>query len=230
MVAPRPLNAALGSNGELAVQFRPLSPQAFDAVHGHSLLQAVYEALQAQIGSDTRYSAIEQLPNVPASAKVAWYVWWFIAEAGGSGIPGYLANHVGSTAEVRSFRKALDVIGAVEAVRLLDAALALEEVASSLPPDHESDWYKQFKAGDTRILFVSTCFSENGVDRILAELPDRFTGAYYYSEEAVPFADALTAAAMFYRRKQLNDPHERVLRSINGYFGKSRRLFYKSAP
>ena len=128
------------------MQFQPLSPQAFDALHGHSLLQAVYEALQAQLGSDTRYSAIELLPNAPASAKVAWYVWWFIAEAGGSGIPGYLANHVGSTAEVRSFRKALDAIGAVEAVRLLDAALALEEVASCLPPDDESEWYKQFRA------------------------------------------------------------------------------------
>jgi hypothetical protein len=99
------------------VQFQPLSPQAFDALHGHSLLQAVYEALQAQLGSDSRYSAIELLPNAPASAKVAWYVWCFIAEAGGSGIPGYL-----------------------------DAALALEEVASCLPPDDESDWYKQFKA------------------------------------------------------------------------------------
>jgi len=88
---------------------------------------------------------------------------------------------------------------------------------------------KKLSDSETRILFVSTCFSEKGVDRILTCLPERFTGAYYFSEEKVPFADALTAAAMFYRRKELNKPHAKVLADINGYFGTKKRLFYKSA-
>lgn len=89
---------------------------------------------------------------------------------------------------------------------------------------------KELNDGDTRILFVSTCYSERGVDKIFSALPNYFTGAYYFSEEDVPFADALTTAAMFYRRKEINNPHERILKSINGYFGRNKRLFYKSAP
>lgn len=80
----------------------------------------------------------------------------------------------------------------------------------------------------TRILFVSTCFSEHGVNRLLDFLHDRFTGVYYFNGDEVPFADALTVAAMFYRRKELNRPHQKVLNSINGYFGGRKRLFYRS--
>ncbi len=83
---------------------------------------------------------------------------------------------------------------------------------------------------ETRILFVSTCHSSAGVDRILNLIPDRFTGAYYFSTDSVPFADALTVASMFYRKKMLNDPHEHVLAAINGYFGRPKRLFYRNVP
>jgi hypothetical protein len=34
---------------------------------------------------------------------------------------------------------------------------------------------------------------------------------------------------MFYRCKELNRPHAKVLANINGYFGKKKRLHYKSA-
>lgn len=99
---------------------------------------------------------------------------------------------------------------------------------NDLADDFLAPRLKVLNDGETRILFVSTCFSRQGVDRILDRIPDRFTGAYYFSEDTIPFADALTAAAMFYRRKELNRPHEKVLMNINSYFGKKKRLFYRS--
>ena len=125
--------------------FIPLSAQDMECLEGHALLQAVYESLQVQLGQETDFLAVDRLQNTPKYAKVAWYVWWFIAEAGGSGIPGYLANHVTSAAEVKAFREALVTIEAHEVVTLLDSALAIEEVAECLPQDDQSSWYQQFK-------------------------------------------------------------------------------------
>ncbi|QJW83946.1 hypothetical protein HK414_08135 [Ramlibacter terrae] len=105
-----------------------------------------------------------------------------------------------------------------------------EVTRNDLAEDFLAPRLKVLEGEETRILFVSTCFSEHGVDRILDQIPDRFTGAYYFSEDEVPFADALTAAAMFYRRKELNRPHQKILANINSYFGKKKRLFYRSAP
>lgn len=101
---------------------------------------------------------------------------------------------------------------------------------SDLAEDFLAPRLKVLEGEETRILFVSTCFSEHGVDRIFEKIADRFTGAYYFSEDSVPFADALTAAAMFYRRKELNRPHQKILKSINSYFGTKKRLFYRSTP
>jgi hypothetical protein len=134
----------LGSNGKLVVNFSPLNPADLSGLEGHELLQAVYEGLQSQLAGEHGYFAVERLAGAPKAAKNAWYVWWFIAEAGGSGIPGYLANHVMSTAELQAFRDALISIEAQECVTLLDAALALEEIAECLPNDSGSSWYEQF--------------------------------------------------------------------------------------
>lgn len=126
--------------------FRPLSPQDLECHDGHALLQAMYESLQEQLGQETDFLAIERLQGAPQYAKVAWYIWWFVAEAGGSGIPGYLANHVTTTAEVQAFRDSLVSIKAHEVVTLLDAALALEDVVEGLPQDDQSSWFQQFKS------------------------------------------------------------------------------------
>lgn len=100
---------------------------------------------------------------------------------------------------------------------------------TELAEDFLSPRLKPLEGNETRILFVSTCYSSHGVQRILELLPDRFTGAYYFSKDEVPFADTLTTSAMFYRRKELNRPHEKVLASINGYFAKTtKRLFYRN--
>jgi hypothetical protein len=126
------------------VTFRPFPPGALDDLHGHELLQAVYEHLQSHLSGEYGFFAIEKLAGTPEAAKVAWYVWWFIAEAGSSGIPGYLANHVDSISELCKFRAALVAIDGHEAVALLDAGLALEEVAECLPNDGPSGWREQF--------------------------------------------------------------------------------------
>ena len=127
------------------MSFRPMSSESLSGVAGHALLQAVFEHLQGQVASGDGYIAIERLAGTPEIARVAWYIWCFVAEAGGSGIPGYLANHVNTIEEIRAFRNALVSVEATEVLGLLDAALALEDVVDALSSYPESDWLEQFK-------------------------------------------------------------------------------------
>jgi hypothetical protein len=114
--------------------------------------------------------------------------------------------------------------GSTDGISLLGGEISWLDLAE----DFLAPRLKVLEEGETRILFVSTCFSEPGLNRLLDMLSDRFTGAYYFNGDTVPFADALTAAAMFYRRKDLDRPHAKVLKGINGYFGGRKRIHYRS--
>ena len=55
-----------------------------------------------------------------------------------------------------------------------------------------------------------------------------FTGIYHFHPKTVKFADSLTVAGMFYRKKSLARPHAAVVKSINDFFGE--KLFAYAEP
>jgi hypothetical protein len=81
----------------------------------------------------------------------------------------------------------------------------------------------------TRVLFLSCCHSRDGVDIIKNEMPEYFTGAYFYNNEIVPFATSITISSMFYRKKILKNPHAAICKGINTFFNK-KLLSYVSIP
>jgi len=83
----------------------------------------------------------------------------------------------------------------------------LKEVAPALP------------RGKQRILCLSCCHSHEGYKAMVSSLEGHFTGIYYFYEEKVGFATAMTVWSMFYRKKKLSKPAKKIIKSINEFFG-----------
>lgn len=78
---------------------------------------------------------------------------------------------------------------------------------------------KPLANGETRILFLSCCKSSSAKGSIKRHIPGYFTGIYYFKPKFVLFADSLTVAGMFYRKKHLKNPHAALVKGINTFFG-----------
>lgn len=56
------------------------------------------------------------------------------------------------------------------------------------------------------------------VDQMASHLKGHFTHAYHFAEETVEFATAMTVWSMFYRKKTLERPLQKVIDPINTFF------------
>jgi len=54
-----------------------------------------------------------------------------------------------------------------------------------------------------------------------AHLQGFFTIMYYFHEESIEFSESVTVWSMFYLKKNLSDPHEKIGEYINDFFEKS---------
>lgn len=77
---------------------------------------------------------------------------------------------------------------------------------------------KPLDKGESRILFLSCCNSASAKDSIKRYMPGYFTGIYYFVPKKVLFADSLTVAGMFYRKKRLANPQQAIVKDINTFF------------
>jgi hypothetical protein len=73
-------------------------------------------------------------------------------------------------------------------------------------------------AGRQRVLSLSCCYSEEGYKALRTLLRRHFTGCYYFGKRRIPFSDAMTTWAMFYKRKTIERPHGAVVDRINSFF------------
>ena len=127
--------------------YQPMPPALLEEAQDHQLLQNVYEHLASLLGNQWHpLENIELLGATPQAARHAWYVWWFEAEVGGSGISGWLVNHAPAASVIISSHQALATIGASEALELLEAGFALAQ-AWDAPFIHsrEAAWFNQFR-------------------------------------------------------------------------------------
>lgn len=69
-----------------------------------------------------------------------------------------------------------------------------------------------------RVLTLSCCFSEYGFLKMKDNLKGHFTGCYYFSEDELSFATALTTWSMFYEQKTINRPQKKIIEKINSFF------------
>lgn len=60
--------------------------------------------------------------------------------------------------------------------------------------------------GEHRVLSLSCCHSPSAVNKMRASLSSWFTGYYFFAEEKVGFADAITAWSLFYLQKDAMAP------------------------
>jgi hypothetical protein len=70
----------------------------------------------------------------------------------------------------------------------------------------------------TRVMALSCCYSTFGAAALGASLSGYFTGIYHFKSPKISFADAQATWAMFYLKKQLTKPHEKIRDRINDSF------------
>jgi hypothetical protein len=123
-----------------------MPPALLDEEHDHQLLQNVYEHLASLLGTEWHpIESIETLDGLPAAAKIAWYIWWFEAEVGGSGISGWLVDHAPAASVIIASHEALATIGASEGLELLEAGFAPARVQDAPFLDApEAAWFDRF--------------------------------------------------------------------------------------
>jgi hypothetical protein len=78
---------------------------------------------------------------------------------------------------------------------------------------------RRLTGDEQRILCLSCCHSRSAFQRIRPRLRSYFTGCYYFRPELVGFAQCLTTWSMFYYRKDLGRPHQKIVEKINAFFG-----------
>lgn len=126
--------------------YQPIPQSLLDEANDHQLLQNVYEHLFGLLGDQWHpLENIDLLEAVPVAARRAWYVWWFEAEVGGSGISGWLVDHAPAASVIIGSHEALTAMGARDALELLEAGMApaQEWDAPFLQSPHAS-WFGQF--------------------------------------------------------------------------------------
>lgn len=66
--------------------------------------------------------------------------------------------------------------------------------------------------------------------KALAEhLVGYFSGGYYFCQETIAFSQAITVWSMFYLKKRLQLPHQKIVAAINAFLGEE-IIGYRSFP
>lgn len=73
---------------------------------------------------------------------------------------------------------------------------------------------------ERRVMVFSCCHSHDGFSATKKIFRNHFTGAYLFESEEADFCDALAVWAMFYLKKTVRNPHERIAEDVNRFFGK----------
>jgi hypothetical protein len=131
-------------------EYTPIADSVFDQPDDQFLFESVFHHL-LQLFDNVYPSpqSIESRTDIPASAKVAWYLWQFAMDVSSSGIPDYLLNHCPSVKQMMLTHRALKTVQAVELLVLLEAAIPfVNEISKpygefSAFPLHE--WFDQFQ-------------------------------------------------------------------------------------
>lgn len=74
------------------------------------------------------------------------------------------------------------------------------------------------EADHRRILTLSCCHSPAGATELKAHLKGYFTGIYHFHKDKVPFAQAFAVWTMFFLKKDIKNPHEKIRLRINTFF------------
>ena len=127
--------------------YTPINVALLDEADDHCLFQNVYEHLADLLGEDWHpLENIEQLSGTPQTAKHVWYLWWFSAEVGGSGISGWLVNHAPATSVIIASHAALKAANAVDALELLEAGFApARALDAPFLLSREVAWFDHFR-------------------------------------------------------------------------------------
>lgn len=96
---------------------------------------------------------------------------------------------------------------------MIDGSVAWECVARQI-----TTFVKKLPSGKKRILCVSCCHSRAAVQKMSSGLRGYFSGIYYFHDNKIDFATAMTVWAMFYHTKDVAAPFAAVTTSVNRYF------------
>ena len=110
--------------------------------------------------------------------------------------------------------------GSKDGLGLIGGLIEWEEVGRKL-----SNIMKELKKNEKRVLCLSCCHSQDGFNSIKKELSNHFTGCYLFHRKTISFSTSLTVWSMFYLRKKLNKPHQKIVESINTFFDEKVIMF-----
>ena len=79
--------------------------------------------------------------------------------------------------------------------------------------------------GRKRVIVFSCCYSRTGFKKTRVWLEDYFSGAYFFDQRKIGFPTAMTTWLMFYLKKNIDKPHEKIVAQINRFFRKEVLVF-----
>ena len=79
---------------------------------------------------------------------------------------------------------------------------------------------KPLTSSRQRVLCLSCCYSYDGFRKTKSALQGYFTGAYHFALEEIDFATSMATWVMFYNKKTLSKPHQKIVDDINTFFDK----------
>lgn len=72
---------------------------------------------------------------------------------------------------------------------------------------------------ERRILTLSCCHSDAGVAVLKSQLANHFSGIYSFSAKKIDYSTAIATWSMFFFRKDLDTPQDKIAADINSFFG-----------
>ncbi len=95
--------------------------------------------------------------------------------------------------------------------------------------EHATTFVSPLSRKQQRVLCISCCYSRYAAKKMSPVLKGYFTGIYYFREDNIGFASAMTVWSMFYHRKGLDRPHKnrKIVNQVKTFFGKKVLLYVK---
>lgn len=130
-------------------KFIPVPDSVFAEHDPHAVFESTYFHLFRFFGHQLLTpEQMNEYPDIPESAKTAWYLWPFATGVSSSGLPDYLLNHCPSVQQLKLTRHALALVAANELLRLLDAAIPFARDSSKEDGEFsafpQDVWFEQF--------------------------------------------------------------------------------------
>jgi hypothetical protein len=123
--------------------FQPIPLARFRSVDGHRLFQLAFDHIAPQIEVALGEPDEQRLKRLPKSVQAVYWLWCFQAEAGGGGLEVFTLNNLGT--RTREVHSALELVGATELLRRLEAAIPLARQSHAeftLLPDQS--WFEKW--------------------------------------------------------------------------------------